>query len=65
VTSDALTRDDLMVPRSIAAEGRGNGFEALMVPSAAAPDSKNLVIFPDRLPGTPNVLSSMPANLQE
>jgi RES domain-containing protein len=65
VTSDALTGGDLKVLRSIAAEGRDNGFEALLVPSAAAPDSKNLVIFLDRLPRTPNVLSSMPADLHE
>jgi len=65
VKSDALTRGDLQVPRSIAAEARAKGFGALLVPSAAAPESKNLVIFLDRLPGIPNVLSSRPANVQE
>jgi RES domain-containing protein len=65
VESDALTQNELNTPRRIATEAPGNGFEALLVPSAAAPDSKNLVIFLDRLPGIPNVLSSRPANLQE
>lgn len=65
VKSEALTRDELNTPRNLAAEARSNGFEALLVPSAAAPGSKNLVMFLDKLPGTPNVLSSRPANLQE
>lgn len=65
VKSDALTRGDLQVPRGIAAEARSKGFGALLVPSAAAPGAKNLVIFLDRLPGIPNVLSSKPANVQE
>ena len=65
VKSEALTRDELNTPRNIAAEARINGFEALLVPSAAAPGSKNLVVFLDKLPGIPNVLSSRSANLQE
>ena len=65
VKSEALTRDELNTPRNIAAEARSNGFEALLVPSAAAPGSKNLVVFLDKLPGIPNVLSSRSANLQE
>jgi RES domain-containing protein len=65
VESDALTRNELNTPRSVAAEARGDGFQGLLVPSAVAPDSKNLVIFLDKLPGIPNVLSSRPANLQE
>jgi RES domain-containing protein len=63
--SDALTDNELNTPRNIAAEARENGFEALLVPSAAAPDSKNLVIFLDKLPIVPNVLSSRAANMQE
>jgi RES domain-containing protein len=65
VNSEALTRDEWNTPRNIAAEARNNGFEALLVPSAAAPGSKNLVMFLDKLAGIPNVLSSRPANLQE
>jgi RES domain-containing protein len=65
VKSEALTRDELNTPRNIAAEARSNGFEALLVPSAAAPGSKNLVMFLDRLPRVPNILSSKPGNLQE
>jgi RES domain-containing protein len=65
VKSEALTRDELNKPRNIAAEARSHGFEALLVPSAAAPGSKNLVMFLDKLPGIPNVLSSRPAILQE
>jgi len=62
MNGDSLTGDDLQVPRSIAAQARDKGFGALLVPSAAAPDSKNLVIFLDKLSGTPNVLSSRPAS---
>ena len=65
VRDEALTRNEINTPRRIAAEARGNGFEALLVPSAAAADSKNLVIFLDKLSVIPNVLSSRPANLQE
>ena len=63
--SEALTATDVQVPRSIAVEAREKGFGALLVPSAAALDSKNLVIFLDKLPGTPNVLSSRPANFED
>lgn len=64
VLVETLTGADIQVPRSIAGEAREKGFGALVVPSAAAPDSKNLVIFLDKLPGTLNVLSSRPASFQ-
>lgn len=65
VKSESLTGSDLQLPRRIATEARDKGFGALLVPSAADPDSKNLVIFLDKLPGIPNVLSSRPASFQE
>jgi RES domain-containing protein len=65
VKSETLTGADIQVPRSIAVEAREKGFGALLVPSAADPESKNLVIFLDKLPGTPNVLSSRAASVQE
>ena len=65
VKSESLTGSDLQVPRSVATEARDKGFGALLVQSAADPDSKNLVIFLDKLPGIPNVLSSRPASFQE
>jgi RES domain-containing protein len=63
--SEMLTGADTQVPRSIADEAREKGFEALLVPSAAAADSKNLVIFLDKLLAIPTVMSSRPASFQE
>src|SRR5208283_539348 len=40
---DSLTGSDVNITRDIAAEVRGRGYEALLVPSAAASDSSNLV----------------------
>jgi len=61
--SEAFTGINLDEPRRIAAEARDSGFEALLVPSVAAPDSKNLVISLENLPGIPRVLSSRAVNL--
>ena len=57
---DSLTGSDVNLTREIAAEARARGYEALLVPSAAAAGSKNLVIFLDNLRVRPNVLSSRP-----
>ena len=65
VKSESLAGNDLQVPRSIATEARDKGFGALLVPSAADSDTRNLVIFLDKLPGTPNVLSSRPASFEK
>ena len=61
----SLTSSDLKVTRDIAVQARQQGYEALLVPSAAAANFKNLVIFLDKLPERPNVLTSRPANLHE
>jgi filamentous hemagglutinin len=60
---NALTGTDVNVTREIAAQARQHGYQALLVPSAADPNSKNLVIFPDRLAARPRVLSSRPLRL--
>lgn len=65
IQGDSLTGIDLKATREIAAEARERRYEALLVPSAAAPDSKNLVIFLDRLRMLPKVLSSRPVRLRE
>ena len=62
---DALTASEVHATRKIAAEARRRGYQALLVPSAAAPRSKNLVVFLDKLPGPPIVLSSRAVNFQE
>ena len=65
IAGSALTGSDLTATRRIGAEAREQGYEALLVPSAAAPGSKNLVIFLDRAPVRPIVLSSKPVSLSE
>ncbi len=62
---DLLTGADINATRGIAAQARERGYEALLVPSAAARNSKNLVIFLDKLPERPNVLSSRPVSFPE
>ena len=65
IEESSLTGGDLSTPRSIAAEARKQGYEALLVPSAAAAGLKNLVIFLDKLSARPTVLSSKPVSLVE
>jgi len=55
----------LDIAREIAGQARERGYEALPVPSAAGPGSKNPVMFVDRLTVTPNVLSSRPVSFGE
>jgi RES domain-containing protein len=61
---ESLVREEWTVTRRVAAEARNGGYQALLVPSAARPGSKNLVIFPDRLPAVPVVLSSRPVSFE-
>jgi RES domain-containing protein len=63
VTKDSLTGSAVDAARRIAAEARRQGYEALLVPSAAAPEFNNLVIFVDKLAQEPIVLSSRPMQL--
>ncbi len=65
IRQDSLTGTDINATRQMAAEARERGYEAVLVPSAAVPNSKNLVIFVDRLPLPPKVLSSRPVSLRE
>lgn len=65
ISAERLTGSDVNATREIAADARGRGYQALLVPSAAAPGCKNLVIFPDRTPARPVVLSSIPITLSE
>jgi RES domain-containing protein len=60
IQQDSLTGAEINATREIAAQAREQGFEALLVPSAAVPSSKNLVVFLDRLEARPNVVSSRP-----
>jgi RES domain-containing protein len=63
ISGGSLTGSDVNATRRIATETRERGYEALLVPSAVAPGSKNLVIFLDRTTERPNVLSSKPVSL--
>lgn len=65
IPADSLIGSDVKATRRIAADARDRGYEALLVPSAAAPGSKNLVIFLDRASVRPIVLSSRPITLSE
>jgi RES domain-containing protein len=65
VQQGSLTGTDVNATREIAAQARERGYQALVVPPAAAPDSKNPVIFLDKLETRPRVLSSMPVRLTE
>ena len=65
ISASSLTGSDMTATRRTAAQAREQGYEALLVPSAAAPGSKNLVIFLDRAPTRPIVLSSKPIALGE
>ena len=59
------TDGDIRQTREIAAEARKQGYEALLAPSAAASDSRNVVIFLDKASARPNVLSSRPVGYRE
>lgn len=65
IEESSLTGSDVSTPRRIAGEAREQGYEAVLVPSAAAVGSKNLVIFLDKLSARPIVLSSKPVSLGE
>ena len=65
IQEDSLTGSDVNATREIAAQARERGYQALLVPSAAAAGSKNLAIFPDSLPAPPHVLSSRPLSFRE
>ena len=61
---ETLIGTDVKATREIAAEARERGYEALLVPSASAPDAKNLVIFLDKVSALPIVLTSKPVGLR-
>ncbi|MGA8870283.1 MAG: RES family NAD+ phosphorylase [Candidatus Acidiferrales bacterium] len=65
LSESSLTGGDIRQTREIAAEARKHGYEALLVPSAAASGSRNLVIFLDKASARPNVLSSRPISFRE
>jgi len=65
ISASSLVGSDVKATRRIAAEARELGYAALLVPSAAELGSKNLVIFLDRAPAIPIVLSSKPIALGE
>jgi RES domain-containing protein len=58
--TDQLTAPDVKLTRELAAAARAGGFQGLIVPSAALPTGKNVVVFPDTLEQSPTVLNSRP-----
>jgi RES domain-containing protein len=64
ISGNTLIGSDVNATRRVATEARELGYGALLVPSAAAPSSKNLVIFLDRTAEHPIVLSSTPVRFE-
>jgi RES domain-containing protein len=64
ISANTLIGSDVNPTRRVASEARELGYGALLVPSAAVPASKNLVIFLDRTAEHPAVLSSKPVSFQ-
>jgi RES domain-containing protein len=65
ISAGSSTGSDVNATRRIATDARERGYDALLVPSAAAVGSKNLVIFLDRAQTWPVALSSKPITLGE
>jgi RES domain-containing protein len=63
ITPEVLLADNTTETRRIGKYARDNGFQAVRAPSAAANDKDNLVLFIDRLPTRPEVVSSTPVDL--
>lgn len=61
---DALITTEVGPTREIAAEARSRGYQGLLVPSAAEPGSKNLVVFDEAISGRVRVLHSRPVEFQ-
>jgi RES domain-containing protein len=59
----ALVTDDVALTRQIGRQALDAGFEAIIAPSAACEEGKNLVIFLSAAAGLPAVKSSMPVDL--
>lgn len=59
----SLVGSEINRTRDIATQARELGYQALVVPSAAAPGDKNLVVFLDKLNKAPIVLQSRPAGI--
>ncbi len=61
---DSLLGPEVRAAREFAAEARRAEYQALLAPSVANPGSKNLVIFLDKLPEPPIMLTSKPVNFR-
>lgn len=63
VTPEILVRDDTVETRRIGNYARDEGVQAILAPSAAAVGSDDLVLFLDKLPARPEVISSTAVGL--
>lgn len=64
ISPDELIRENLATTRRIGAEARKAGFEAIIAPSAAVGDAKNLVIFLENAKLRPREVRSEPVTLE-
>ena len=58
IAPGALVAELAAITRQIAAEARSRGYQGLLVPSAASPGAKNLVVFAEGIAGNVQVLES-------
>jgi RES domain-containing protein len=63
ISSQSLVQADPAYARQIGKQANDAGFEAMIVPSAARPGEKNLVIFLSAAAPLPTIKSSRPAKL--
>lgn len=64
ISAASLTGGDMGASRAIGAEAKKQGYQALLVPSAAISGSANLVLIVDNLSTTPVGLSSRAVSLE-
>jgi RES domain-containing protein len=65
ISSTALLEDDLTLTRQVTKEALAAGHEALVVPSSAHGQGKNVVIFLSKAAQVPTVKSSTPVDLSK
>ncbi|MGH9792214.1 MAG: RES family NAD+ phosphorylase [Candidatus Acidiferrales bacterium] len=58
LSSESMCGDDVAITRQIGAAARSAGYQALLVPSAVRENSRNVVVFADRLDEPIDIISS-------
>jgi RES domain-containing protein len=65
IPADAIVGDQLIVTRQVGEEALAQGFQAIVAPSAAHKEGKNVVIFLTATTQVPEVKSSTPVDLSQ